>query len=81
MRSAGVLLSLACTCLLSGNAAPAQQTTPQKAAGDTLTIDLSPVLKPWAGDLDGMIRRRVIRVLPSIAKPSISMTRVRSAAP
>ena len=63
MRSARILLSLACTCFLSGNAAPAQQTTPQKAAGDTLTIDLAPVLKPWVGDLDGMIARRVIRVL------------------
>ena len=63
MRSARVLLSLACICLLSGNAAAAQQTTPQKAAGDTLTIDLAPVLKPWVGDLDGMIARRVIRVL------------------
>jgi len=63
MRNARVLLSLACICLLSGNAAPAQPTTPQKAAGDTLTIDLAPVLKPWVGDLDGMIARRVIRVL------------------
>ena len=63
MRSTRVLLSLACTCFLSGNAAPAQQATPQKAAGDTLTIDLAPVLKPWTGDLDGMIERRVIRVL------------------
>jgi len=63
MRSARVLLSLACSCFLCGNAAPAQQTTPQKVAGDTLTIDLTPVLKPWAGDLHGMIARRVIRVL------------------
>ena len=59
---AGVL-SLACFCFLSGNPALAQQPAPQKAAGRTLTIDPAELQKPWSGDLDGMIQRRVIRVL------------------
>ncbi len=56
-------LSLICYCVLFGNAALAQEQAPQKAAGETLTIDLAKVQKPWTGDLDGMIERRVIRVL------------------
>ena len=56
-------LSLICYCVLFGNAALAQEPAPQKAAGETLTIDLAKVQKPWTGDLDGMIERRVIRVL------------------
>ncbi len=58
-----VLLSLA--CFLVGDPALAQQQAPQKktAAGGTLTIDPAEMQKPWTGDLDGMIERRVIRVL------------------
>ena len=41
----------------------AQTLAPQKAAGGTLTIDPAEMQKPWTGDLDGMIERRVIRVL------------------
>jgi membrane-bound lytic murein transglycosylase MltF len=41
----------------------AQQQAAQKAAGATLTIDPTEMQKPWTGDLDGMIERRVIRVL------------------
>ena len=52
-----------CYCFLSGNPVLAQKQAPQKAAGGTLTIDLAEVQKPWTGDLDGMIERRVIRVL------------------
>ena len=48
---------------LFGNAALAQAAAPQKAAGETLTIDLAKVAKPWTGDLDGMVERRAIRVL------------------
>ncbi len=59
---AGVL-SLACFCFLSGNPALAQQPAPQKAAGGILTIDPAELQKPWTGDLNGMIQRRVIRVL------------------
>jgi membrane-bound lytic murein transglycosylase MltF len=55
-----VMLSLA--CFLFGDPALAQKPAPQKAAG-TLTIDPTQMQKPWTGDLDGMIERRVIRVL------------------
>jgi membrane-bound lytic murein transglycosylase MltF len=57
------MLSLACFCCLFGNPVFAQQQAPQKAAGGTLTIDVAAAQKPWTGDLDGMIERRVIRVL------------------
>ena len=43
--------------------APAQTAAPEEAADETLTIDLAKVQKPWTGDLDGMIERRIIRVL------------------
>jgi ABC-type amino acid transport substrate-binding protein len=47
----------------------AQQQAPQKkAAGETLTIDPAEIQKPWTGDLDGMIERRVIRVLTVYSK-------------
>ena len=49
--------------LLFGNPAFAQHRPHQKPAGGTLTIDLAEMQKPWTGDLDGMIERRVIRVL------------------
>src|SRR6476619_8493682 len=57
------VLSLTCSCVLFGNAVLAQEQAPQKAAGETLTIDLAKVQKLWTGALDGMIERRVIRVL------------------
>jgi membrane-bound lytic murein transglycosylase MltF len=57
------MLSLACFCFLFGDPARAQKPAPQKSAGGTLTIDLAEMQKPWTGDLDGMIERRVIRVL------------------
>jgi ABC-type amino acid transport substrate-binding protein len=57
------VLGLACLGALCGNPAFAQQPTPQKAAGGTLTIDPAAIQQPWSGDLDGMVERRVIRVL------------------
>jgi membrane-bound lytic murein transglycosylase MltF len=41
----------------------AEQPKPQQATRDGLTIDPATMMKPWKGDLDGMIKRRVIRVL------------------
>ena len=58
-----VMLSLVCFCFLFGNPAFAQHQASQKAAGGTLTIDPAAMQKPWTGDLEGMIGRRVIRVL------------------
>ncbi len=45
-------------------ATPAQSApaSPEVADG-TLTIDIAKLQKPWTGDLDGMVERRLIRVL------------------
>ena len=43
--------------------APAETTPAAQEPDETLTIDLAKVDKPWTGDLDGMIERRIIRVL------------------
>ena len=45
------------------NPALAQKQAPRKAAGGRLTIDPTELQKPWSGDLDEMIERRIIRVL------------------
>lgn len=45
---------------------PAVAPTPEEAG--QLTIDLAASTKPWTGDLDGMIERRVIRVLTTYSK-------------
>ena len=39
-----------------------------EGAGTVLTIDPAGMQKPWTGDLDGMIARRVIRVLTVSSK-------------
>ena len=52
-----------CFCSLSGSPVFAQNQAPKKATGATLTIDPAELQKPWTGDLDGMIERRIIRVL------------------
>jgi len=41
----------------------AQQPSTQKLAGEDLTLDPTTVMRPWKGDLDGMIERRLVRVL------------------
>ncbi|TYK74122.1 lytic transglycosylase F [Comamonas sp. Z1] len=56
------LLCLACTVFLSAGIANARDGAAQSASAATLSIDLTQA-KPWTGDLDGMIERRVIRVL------------------
>src|SRR5438034_3242310 len=63
-----IMLSLVCFCFLSGNPALAQKPAPQQAAGGTLTLDPADMQKRWTGDLDGMIERRVIRVLTANSK-------------
>jgi membrane-bound lytic murein transglycosylase MltF len=62
MKTAHVLLSLASSFFLSAGFAIAQEPAAKKEAEGALTIDLAKA-KPWTGDLDGMIERRVIRVL------------------
>jgi membrane-bound lytic murein transglycosylase MltF len=54
--------------LLSAGNVFAQQPGAKPPAGGTLTLDAA--AKPWTGDLDGMIERRVIRVLTVNSKTS-----------
>jgi len=63
MKTASILFCLACTSFMSGHFALAQKPAPQKAVAEKITIDPAEMQKPWTGDLDGMIERRVIRVL------------------
>jgi membrane-bound lytic murein transglycosylase MltF len=60
---ARVLFGLACGIFLIANPAFAQERAAAKSPRETLTIDPTSIQKPWTGDLDGMIERRVIRVL------------------
>jgi len=46
-----------------GNSPTDAGPAPQETSDSTLTIDLERLGKPFTGDLDGMIERRVIRVL------------------
>lgn len=46
----------------------AKEPAPQEVERETLTIDLAEMTKPWTGDLDGMIERRVILVLTVYSK-------------
>ena len=57
------VLGHACLCILSGGPALAQTSPQQNSAGETLSMDLTEYQKPWTGDLDGMIKRGIIRVL------------------
>jgi membrane-bound lytic murein transglycosylase MltF len=63
IRLGYVMLSLAYFCVLFGDPVFAQQQAPQQAAGGTLTINPAAMQQLWTGDLDGMIERRIIRVL------------------
>jgi hypothetical protein len=48
---------------------PAVEQTPSPAPDDgQLTIALEQTMKPWTGDLDGMIERRVVRILTVYSK-------------
>ena len=53
-----------CTCL----ALPAFAQNEQSQEKDALTQ--APALKPWTGDLDGMVKRRVIRALVAPSRTS-----------
>jgi len=61
--------ALACT-LCAGPIATAAtaKPSPQKPPREQLTIAPEEAVKPWTGDLDGMIARRMIRVLTVYSK-------------
>jgi membrane-bound lytic murein transglycosylase MltF len=59
------------TLAVAPTGAHAQDKPPAKAEAKptkTLTIDPAEIQKPWTGDLDGMIQRRIIRVLTVYSK-------------
>ena len=57
-------------CLFTGVAQAATETKPppQSPERQQLTITTEQAMKPWTGDLDGMIERRVIRILTVYSK-------------
>ena len=63
MNPSRAVRSIACIGLMFAGSVFAQQQASRQADGKTLTIDPAEMQKPWTGDLDGMIERRVIRVL------------------
>jgi membrane-bound lytic murein transglycosylase MltF len=61
--------ALVCTLLTSTVCLAAEvKPSPQRPQRERLTIKLEEVAKPWTGDLDGMIKRRFIRVLTVYSK-------------
>ncbi len=66
------LVSTVCVLcfLLAGpiHAAPKPKPLAQKQQREELTLSPSEAMKPWKGDLDGMINRRTIRVLTAYSK-------------
>lgn len=53
----------------AATAATPSSSTPSPASGSALAADQSGLLlKPWTGDLDGMIERRLVRVLVTYSK-------------
>jgi membrane-bound lytic murein transglycosylase MltF len=63
--------------LFAGLAHAAAETkpSPQERAREQLTIAIEMAIKPWTGDLDGMIERRVIRILTVYSKTFYSMNK------
>ncbi len=60
------LALVACLCASS----PAHAQSGSLSAGEDVEVDalVTPVLEPWLGDLDGMRRRRMIRILVPYSK-------------
>jgi membrane-bound lytic murein transglycosylase MltF len=63
-----VSVALACALFASPIHAAAAKPSPQKPQREQLTISSEEAMKPWTGDLDGMIERRLIRVLTVYSK-------------
>jgi len=62
-RHRALRTALASALLLWAALSWAQATKAAKAPRDDLTIDPYTIMQPWTGDLDGMVERRVVRVL------------------
>jgi membrane-bound lytic murein transglycosylase MltF len=65
----GAAAALACTLFASPiSAAPEAQPSTPTPKREKLTISPRELMQPWTGDLDGMIERRLIRVLTVYSK-------------
>jgi membrane-bound lytic murein transglycosylase MltF len=61
--SLAVMLWLACAALAADAREPGRQPdTPPSSMAATLPEDYSVALRPWKGDYDGMVQRRLIRI-------------------
>jgi membrane-bound lytic murein transglycosylase MltF len=58
-----LLIVFLAACQIPTASLAAAQADSQKGAREELSIDLASLMRPWQGDLDGMIERRLIRVL------------------
>ena len=67
-RLALVAGAFACTLFASSRVAAQDKPSPQTPEREQLTITPEEMMEPWTGDLDGMISRRVIRVLTVYSK-------------
>ena len=68
-----VLLGVACVCISFSLPAFAQDQQPAKKH----QLTQAPVFKPWTGDLDGMVQRRVIRALVAPSRTSYWLIGIR----
>ncbi|ROS07217.1 membrane-bound lytic murein transglycosylase MltF [Raoultella sp. BIGb0399] len=69
-RYASVCFTCLATLLFTAvvYAAPAEKKPPSDEERETLEVHTEEMLKPWKGDLPGMLDRRVIRVLTTYSK-------------
>src|SRR5215510_8475264 len=68
-----VLTSLVCVCISLSLPAFGQDQKPPKKH----ELQQAPVFKPWTGDLDGMVQRRVIRALVAPSRTSYWLVGIR----
>ena len=62
------LTTLLCTFSIGSVLAAVVQKSAEGPLQNTLTVDTNEIQKPWTGDLDGMMERKIIRVLTIYSK-------------
>lgn len=71
-RSALIIRAVAALALAlftgAGHGAAEEKPSPQAPQREQFTLSLDTAMKPWTGDLDGMIDRQIIRVLTVYSK-------------
>lgn len=74
-----IIACLACltALLLAGSvyAAPVKDKTQAQEESETLQVNMDDIMRPWQGDLPGMLDRRVIRVLTTYSKTFFFITK------